>query len=190
MTARVFETPRLFARRLGADDVDALHAVYGDDEAMRWVGDGQALSREGCAAWVGVTQRNYATRGYGMFALLERAAPAEVVGFAGLVHPGGQEAAEIKYALRRSHWGRGLASEAAAALLSHGARVHGLRRIIATVDPENLASQRVLLKAGMQLGELRRDADGALTQYFVWLAPGAGTARAAGQSPGAGSMGP
>lgn len=170
----VFETPRLLARRIEEGDVDALQAVYGDADAMRWVGDGQALSREGCEAWVGVSQRNYATRGYGMFALLARSDPAEVIGFAGLVHPGGQVEAEIKYALRRAHWGRGLASEAAAALLSHGAQAHGLQRIIATVDPENIASQSVLLKAGLQRGELRRDAqDGSLTQLFVWQAPGA-----------------
>ena len=47
---------------------------------------------------------NYAKRGYGMFALEEKAT-GRVVGYCGIVHPGGQPEPEVKYALRRSHWG-------------------------------------------------------------------------------------
>jgi ribosomal protein S18 acetylase RimI-like enzyme len=46
--------------------------------------------------------------------------------------------------------------------------VHGLREIVATVAPENAASQRVLLKAGMQEGGRRRNADGTHTLCFSW----------------------
>jgi RimJ/RimL family protein N-acetyltransferase len=131
------ETERLGVRRLGPGDADALHDVYGDAEAMRWVGDGRPLDRAGCERWVEVTERNYRTRGYGMYALVDRAT-GEVVGFAGLVHPDGQPEAELKYALRRAHWGRGLATEAAAALLRHAAESLGIARVIATVAPEHL----------------------------------------------------
>src|SRR5579871_739561 len=144
----VFETLRLIARQIQPDDVEAMLAVYGDAEAMRWVGDGQPLDRAQCEQWVTVTHRNYATRGYGMYALVERQSGA-VIGFCGLVHPGGQPEAEIKYALRREFWGQGFATEAAAALLRHGATVHGIDSIIATVAPPHRASQRVLIKAGM-----------------------------------------
>lgn len=171
MTTTLFETPRLFVRRIGPADVDAMHAVYGDADAMRWVGDGEPLDRAGCEEWVAVTLRNYARRGYGMFAIVERAS-GQVIGFCGLVHPGGQPEAEIKYAFRRECWGRGLASEAAPALLNHGASAHGLQHVIATVAPDNAASQRVLEKAGMQKDALRRNDDGSLTQLFVWRAPG------------------
>lgn len=163
----LFTTARLAVRRLAEHDLDAMHAVYGDADAMRWVGDGQPLARAQCEEWLAVTRRNYATRGYGMNAVVERGSGA-VVGFCGLVHPGGQAEAEIKYALLRARWGRGLASELAAALLAHGAAAHGLRRVIATVAPDNLASQRVLRKAGMQRGALRRNDDGSFTQLFDW----------------------
>jgi ribosomal-protein-alanine N-acetyltransferase len=168
----LFETPRLRVRRLGPADADAMHAVYGDAEAMRWVGDGEPLDRAGCNEWVEVTLRNYERRGYGMFAIVDRYSE-DVIGFCGLVHPGGQAEAEIKYALRRDAWGRGIATEAVEALLQHGARTHGLRRVIATVAPDNAASQRVLLKAGMAKGALRRNDDGSFTQLFSWEAPGA-----------------
>jgi len=163
--AFVFETPRLYARRLDANDVDALHAVYGDVETVRWVADGTPLDLAQCAQWVDVTLDNYGKRGYGMWALVERAT-GDVVGFCGLVHPGGQPDAEIKYAFRRDRWGRGFATEAAGALLAHAAGTLGIRHVIATVAPENAASQRVLLKAGMQRGPLRRNDDGSFTQLF------------------------
>ena len=166
-TSPLFATPRLFARRIVATDVDAMLAVYGDPESMRWVGNGQPLDRAQCAYWVEVTHRNYAGRGYGMVTLLERDSGA-IAGFCGLVHPDGQREAEIKYALLGAFRGKGLATEAAAGLLRYGAAVHGLREIIATVAPDNLASQRVLLKAGMQAGELRRNQDGSFTRLFSW----------------------
>lgn len=169
MTA-LFETARLRARRLHAGDVDALHAVYGDPQVVTWVGDGEPLEREGCVRWVEVTQRNYDTRGYGMVALLARDTGA-IVGFCGLVHPGGQPEAEIKYAFGRAHWGRGYATEAAAALLAWGHAAFGIAHVIATVAPDNAASQRVLEKAGMKRGRLRPNDDGSFTQIYDWHAP-------------------
>jgi ribosomal-protein-alanine N-acetyltransferase len=139
---------------------------------MRWVGDGRPISRSECEEWIKVTEANYAKRGYGMFALVERDSGA-IVGFAGLVHPGGQLEPEVKYAFLRAHWGVGLATEAVPRLLAYGASAHGLRRIIATVAPGNLVSQRVLAKAGMVLAHHRSNGDGSTTLVFEWRASGA-----------------
>ena len=163
----MLETARLVIRRIVPGDAAAMHAVYGDAEAMRWVADGLPLARERCEEWVRVTERNYAARGYGMFTVLLRDSN-EVVGFCGLVHPGGQADSEIKYAFHRAHWGKGYATEVATAMLRYGASVHGLSRIIATAAPENLASHRVLAKAGMRPEEPRRAEDGAVTLVFSW----------------------
>lgn len=167
MSHVIFETPRLLGRHITAEDLGELLAVYGDADAMRWVGEGRPLDRAQCERWVEVTLGNYASRGYGMTALVERGTGA-VVGFCGLVHPGGQAEAEVKYALRREHWGRGLATEAVRAVLDYGRRRFGLTRIVATVAPENVASQKVLLKAGMRPHEPRTEEDGTITEVFVW----------------------
>ncbi|HET9978523.1 MAG TPA: GNAT family N-acetyltransferase [Burkholderiaceae bacterium] len=170
MSVALFETERLVVRGLRRDDLDTLLAVYGDVDAMRWVGDGSPLSRGDALRWLDVTERNVATRGYGMCALVERATDA-VVGFAGLVHPGGQPEAEIKYALARAHWGRGLATEAARGMLAWGVHRFGLQRVVATTAPENHASHRVLRKAGMSDAALRDNGDGSFTQWFEWTPP-------------------
>jgi RimJ/RimL family protein N-acetyltransferase len=163
----VFKTPRLVARRLEHGDIEALLSVYGDPQVVRWVGDRKPLDRGLCEKWVEVTHRNYATRGYGMFTLVEQESGA-VVGFCGLVHPGAQPEAEVKYALHRNCWGKGYATEAVCALLAYGASQLSLNEVIATVAPGNKASQSVLLKAGMQRGEVRRNEDGSFTQLFAW----------------------
>ena len=167
----LFVTERLSCRRWFLQDLQALAEVYGDADAMRWVGDGIAITPDECRNWLAVTENNYQTRGYGMFALEDRVTRV-VVGFCGLVHPGGQIEAEIKYALKRKFWGRGLATEAARALLAYGANTHGVDYVIATTAPENAASHRVLLKAGMAKGQLRRDEDGSYTQLFEWRPAG------------------
>lgn len=165
----VFVTERLHARRWRDSDLTALLAIYGDGDAMRWVGDGSPLSEDEGRRWLVVTRNNYEKRGYGMFAL-ESAEAGEVVGFIGIVHPGGQPEPEVKYAFAREHWGKGLATEAVRGVVEYGSSVHGLRRMIATTAPENAASHRVLLKSGFEKGELRNNRDGTFTQLFVWAA--------------------
>lgn len=167
MPGIVFRTERLVVRRWSDADLPYLLKVYGDADAMQWVGDGTPLTQEQCVTWLAVTRTNYEKRGYGMFAVDEKHASG-VVGFCGIVHPGGQAEPEIKYAYLRSHWGRGIATEAAAGLIEYGAATHGLRYIIATAAPENVASHRVLLKAGMTRSTLQDNGDGSWTQLFYW----------------------
>ena len=137
--------------------------------AQRWVGDGNPLTEADCLRWLTVTQANYVRRGYGMFAA-EELLTSEVVGFCGIVHPGHQVEPEIKYAFRRAHWGRGLATEAVQGLLAYGCDALGLSRFIASVAPENVASRRVLTKVGMKPTIVRPDENGEETQFFEWIA--------------------
>ncbi len=162
----------LVVRRSQDSDLPAIQAVYGDGEAMRWVGDGRPIAHEESAKWLSVTSANYDRRGYGMFAVERKQVPG-VIGFCGIVHPGGQPEPEVKYAYLRSHWGCGFATEAVIGLIHYGADTHGLQHIIATTAPANVASHRVLLKAGMQQDVLRDNDDGSQTQVFQWRQSGA-----------------
>lgn len=63
---------------------------------------------------------------------------------------------ELGYVLRVDHWGRGFATETARLLLHLGAEHLDLERIAATCDVENIASARVLEKAGMHREGIHR----------------------------------
>lgn len=157
---------RLSFEPMGEAHRPALLEIYGDLAAMRWVGDGTAITEEECDRWLEVTARNLVTRGYGMLALRSRAT-GEVVGFAGLVHPGGQDEPELKYALERAWWGQGLATEAGAALLAWGRESLGMDRIQATVAEEHGSSRRVLAKLGMAACGRVVEEDGSVTLVYA-----------------------
>ena len=143
------ETPRLRLRPFTASDRDAIHAVYADPEVMRYVGHGAHRT----TAETDRALRGYAdalrTRGYGFVAVVERSSGA-VIGDAGL-HPlaGRGPDIELGYTLARAAWGRGYATEMGAALVEHAFSVLGMPRVMAQVEPENVASRHVLEKLGM-----------------------------------------
>ncbi|MGD1854553.1 MAG: GNAT family N-acetyltransferase [Leptolyngbyaceae cyanobacterium] len=170
MVDLVFETERLLVRRWQDSDLLDLMAVYGDADAMKWVDGGEPITEDECLRWLEVTNLNYEKRGYGMFAVELKSEPG-VIGFCGIVHPGDQKEAEVKYAYLRCIWGQGIATEALVGLIRYGVQEHGIRYMMATTAPENTASHRVLEKAGMSRGELRAEDDGCHTQIFEYTAP-------------------
>ena len=62
----------------------------------------------------------------------------------------GPETYEIGWAVAPAHQGRGYATEAAFALLEHGFETLALHRIVATCQPQNTASVRVMEKLGLR----------------------------------------
>lgn len=178
--ATIFQTRRMTARRWRSADADSIFALYSDPEGARWVGDGKPITVAECEEWLGVTARNYSQRGYGMFALDDRR-NGRMIGCCGLVHPGNQLEAEIKYAFLRSHWGQGLASEIVPHMLSYALDSLTLKQVIATVAPENLASQSVLTKSGFRFVEEKDDEDGDLTRWYEWTVDKSGLLELTGQ---------
>lgn len=55
---------------------------------------------------------------------------------------------EIGFILRRDLWGRGYAFEAASAVVAHVLATRELDELVADVDPNNVASQRLLHRLG------------------------------------------
>lgn len=65
-------------------------------------------------------------------------------------------AAKLGFGINRRYWGRGIATEAAMAIVEWGFQVVGLNRIYARIDPRNLAGIRILETLGMQKEGLLR----------------------------------
>lgn len=57
---------------------------------------------------------------------------------------------ELGYRLRKSAWGKGYASEASRALIRKGFAEHGVQRVVASTMVVNVASRRVMKKAGLR----------------------------------------
>lgn len=162
----VFETPRMRVRYFTEDDLDPLYELCRDPVAMEYVGDGKPLTRELCQKWIDVSRENYRKRGYGAF-LIESREDGSFVGLCGIVYDVGRTVPEIIYAFPPSRWGQGYATELVPALLHFGQHTCGLPQILATINPLNVTSQRVALRAGMTYqGEEQDPGDGSWTRVY------------------------
>lgn len=66
------------------------------------------------------------------------------------------ERIELTYSLSRQHWGKGLMTEAARAVMNWAFQTYSFNRMFAYCDPRNIGSRRVLEKLGMKReGQLR-----------------------------------
>ncbi len=142
------QTERLALRPLCLEDLDAMAALLGDVDALAlW---GEALDRDGARAWIERNLARYDTDGFGRCAVLLRGT-GELVGDCGLIATTveGTPEVELGWIVRRSHWGRGIATEAAAAWRDAAFGVFGLERIVSMVSERNVASRRVAEKLGM-----------------------------------------
>ncbi len=169
--AVVATTARLTIRRWRPEDESDLLRIYGDPKVSRWIDDGEPITADECQRWLEVTARNYSARGYGMFAVEDRETGG-LAGFGGIVHPGGQPQPEIKYAFGQAYWGHGLATELVTGLLKSVVAEQAFAEVVATVAPENTASQRVLEKCGFIFVEQRVDGHGAAERFYRWRAHG------------------
>ena len=161
-------TERLTLRPFVEADLDAYAAMCADAEVMRHIGAGGPVDRD--IAWRQMAHfaGHWVLRGYGMWAIEERAS-GELVGRAGFLNPEGWPANELGWLLGRPHWGRGYAYEASLAAREHGRQTMGLHgRLISLIRAENARSLALARRLGAQHEETI-DFMGATAQ--VWRHP-------------------
>jgi len=143
-------TERLRLRRLVEDHVDRWYRiVFNDPEVMRYLPSGVPVGIERTRDVFRRFENGWSRRGMAPWGV-ELKENGELIGHCGLRHVGGCPGdVEVLYALGRHHWGRGYATEAAAASVRFGFERAGLERIVAFALPRNSASRRVLEKIGM-----------------------------------------
>ena len=143
----MLQTERLDLRPFTEADRAAMHATYSDPEVMRFVGHGPVRDESHTAALLGGYADHQRRHGFSFWAVVERETGA-VIGDTGLLRDRAE--VELGYTLGRAWWGRGYATEAAAAWLAHAFGPLGIAEVIALVEPANAGSLRVVEKHGME----------------------------------------
>lgn len=128
--------------------MDSLHALWTDPDVRRYLWDDLTIPRGRAEETVLAAIESAERSGIGMWCLEPREGGA-LLGFCGLRGVGEADEVEVLYALRREHWGRGLATEAARAAVDWALEVHGLPRVLAGADRPNAASFAVMERLGM-----------------------------------------
>lgn len=147
---KVLETERLRFRRLEISDAEDLFRIYSDTEVMKFMGESPPsieAERNNIEAHI---KKYYQTGSFGFWATIFKES-GKFIGRCGLLTSqiAGKDEIEIGYLLDRNFWGKNLATEAACGILDFAFQRLDLKRIVAVIHPENLASKKVAEKAGM-----------------------------------------
>lgn len=148
----ILSTQRLTLRPFAADDLEALVALDSDPAVMRLLTNGKPTPRDVIAQqtlpafmaargvfkpWVWAVMHSDEFLGWASLRLLEN-------------ETDWANDADLGYRFKQSAWGKGYASEAACALVDHGFGAWRLDRIFAETMAVNIASRRVMEKAGLR----------------------------------------
>lgn len=140
----VLQSERLYVRRYTPDDEEAFFQLNSDEEIMRYIRPPK--SREDSRLFLLENLKFYEQHpGLGRWALLEKGTH-RFAGMFSLLPLENTDDVHIGYALLKDHWGKGYAAEIVEAGLAYVFNELKLPSVVAVTYPENVASQKVLLK--------------------------------------------
>lgn len=143
-------TARLVLRRPRPEDATSVLAVLGDPRAVEHNPSDRVSDLDTAGVLVARWIQHWSAHGFGYWCVFKHDSD-ELAGICGLkrmtVH--GQPVLNLLYRLRPEHWRQGYATEAASAVLAWAREQHLDGTILARVQLENAASQRVATKLGL-----------------------------------------
>ena len=144
------ETPRLYLRPAMETDIDILYDnLFSDADVMKHLLFSEVRSPEAIKKFI-YTSFTFTPTLIGMKVIVEKRTNS-VIGFAGLASCQflfNCEDFEIDYAIRKTCWGMGYATEIAKELKEKAFLKLKCSRLLATAHKKNIASQVVLTKLG------------------------------------------
>jgi len=146
------ETERLLLRPLTADDLDAFHAIHAFADVVRYLYF-DSPSLEVARGMLEKRARHFEIlrEGDKLLLALELRSGGGMIGDVSLTWVSAEhKQGEIGFALHPDQQGKGLAREAAEAMLRLGFEDLGLHRILGRLDARNAASAKVLERLGMR----------------------------------------
>lgn len=153
-------TARLIVRRMSIEDAGFILTLLNEPSWLRFIGDRGVRTIDDAKNYIiqGPVAM-YASLGFGLCTVESRDSACPV-GICGLMKRDYLDAPDIGFAFLPAYWGKGYAYEAANAMLNFAKADLGLKRILATTRPENIASQKLLEKLGLRFERLMRHPDG------------------------------
>ena len=144
-----FATPRLLAERLNPAHLRDICAMDRNELFMARLGG--TRDEAASAQYLERNLHHWAEHGFGLWVLRDRPSRT-VIGRAVLRHlrVEGEDEIEVGYGFMPDYWGRGLATEITLACLQMARDRLRLESVVAITLPSNVASQRVMQKAGLK----------------------------------------
>jgi RimJ/RimL family protein N-acetyltransferase len=152
----VLETERLNLRRLSKDDAEFILELLNEPSFLRNIGDKGVRNADDAIQYIlQGPVASYERNGFGIW-LVELKGSKAPIGMCGLVKRDGLTDVDIGFAFLPRFWARGYAHESAAAVMSYGMNVLGLKRLVAITNEDNTSSIKVLEKIGLRYEQMVR----------------------------------
>jgi ribosomal-protein-alanine N-acetyltransferase len=145
----IFTTERLIVRRYENTDADNFYSLSGNEDVMRYIratssrADSDQFLKDNIFAYNQFPLR-------GRWAVIDREEQQFIGSFAIIPIPNQPQKIQLGYSLLPDQWGKGYATELTKAGIDYYFQTHREEIIYAVTEIPNLASQKVLLKAGFQ----------------------------------------
>jgi RimJ/RimL family protein N-acetyltransferase len=143
-------TARLLLRRWRSSDRAPFQQINADPHVMEFYPS--ALTPQETDEGIARIEQHFQQHGFGLYAA-ELIETKSFIGYIGLNIPSFEApfmpAVEIGWRLAFDHWGRGLATEGASAVVHHAFETLGLASVVSFTVPQNQRSRRVMEKVGM-----------------------------------------
>jgi len=143
-------TARLILRRWRPSDREPFQTLNADPRVMEFFA--ATLTPEETDELIDRIEQHFERNGFGVYAA-ELIETGEFIGFIGLNTPRFDApfmpAVEIGWRLAHAHWGQGLATEGARALVLHAFQSLKLSSLVSFTTAANLRSRRVMENIGM-----------------------------------------
>ena len=163
----VIETERLYLRLLTLTDIDVLMNIWGDQKVMKYCGGAGTKERELQALKYYINLQN--EKGFSPYLVISKESNA-ILGVCGFNPPNNGYDTELMYHLDKKYWGKGYATEAGKACLTYAKEKIFIKRISASIDPSNKASENVLKKLGFNyVGMVWCEATKQDEPYFEYI---------------------
>jgi ribosomal-protein-alanine N-acetyltransferase len=166
--ATILDTRRLQLRHFVLADLDQLFAFYSDPEVVKYIPDAPRTHEEAKEELEWFMNGHPRFPELGLWATISKET-GQFIGRCGLLPwvIDGQQEVEVAFALAKTYWGQGLATEAARSIVQYAFEHVHVSRLICLIDHDNQGSIRVATKLGMTFEKESRDEYGPFLVYAM-----------------------
>ncbi len=150
--ATIAETERCFLCEMTACDVEELYNILSEEDVTKYLSEKTGSREEELEKLTSYVSYVYDFFGYGYWGVFSKKND-ELIGRAGFKE--GVYPLEAGYIIKRSEWGKGLATEVLQELVRYGKEELDCEEIYVNIDERNAASLRVAEKCGVLCNRLR-----------------------------------
>ncbi|MDQ0475986.1 GNAT family N-acetyltransferase [Chryseobacterium sp. MDT2-18] len=144
------ETERLLLKPMSTDDSEFIFELYNSPNFIKFIGDRNIKSVKDAENYIIAKFLPQAERlGYGNYLIMLKAT-GQKIGSVGIFEREGLEVHDIGFSFLPEFEGKGYGFEAARQLLETAFSEFGLKKISAITSKENIASQKLIEKLGLQ----------------------------------------